>query len=89
MQNVCIMNAPQPVTTLTILQFRSRFTSSEKEAIYTAAKTVALVQAWLDDLASAKDDMVDLADPRISGGVNGLVSAGILTPTRAAEILAP
>lgn len=87
MQNIFVMNEPMPVTSLTILQFRSRFAPAEKEAIYTAAKTVALVQAWLDDLASAKDDMVDLADPRISGGVNGLVSAGILTPTRAAEIL--
>ena len=85
MQNLCVMNAPQPVTTITVLQFRSRFSTAEKSAIYTAAAGNAGLRAWLDDLAVA--EFVDIADPRTVGAVSILVAAGLVTADRAAEIL--
>ena len=87
MQNPCVMNAPQTVTTITVLQFRSRFTAAEKSAIYTAAAGNTGLRAWLDDLAVA--EFVDIADPRTAAAVASLVAGGLVTAPRAAEILAP
>jgi hypothetical protein len=71
---------------LTVLQFRKRFTQAEKVAIYEAAKTMTLVQVWLDDLATAQE--VSRDDPETIAGVQGLEAVGLLSVGRANEILA-
>lgn len=73
---------------LSVLSFRSRFTDAEKIAIYTAAKTEVAVQVWLDDLAAAQNQTVDLNDQRIIGGVNAMEFGGLIAAGRTAEILA-
>lgn len=78
--------APAIKPSLSVLQFRSRFTDAEKVAIYTAAKTEVLVQIWLDDLMAASDVRTD--DPRTIGGVQALEAAGLIAAGRASEILA-
>lgn len=81
---------PPPVANtnmVTVLALRSRFTTAEKVAIYTAAESSVLVRIWLDDLASVQDGLTDLNDPRTVEGVQGLEAAGLIGPGRAAEIL--
>jgi len=68
------------------LNFRERFTTEEKRAIYAAARENIDVQIWMDDLASTPEVFTD--DPRTIRGVNGLEAAGLIGPGRAAEILA-
>ena len=80
--------APSLPRTLSVLAFRSRFSDGEKIAIYTAAETSAAIRVWLDDLAAAQNQTVDLDDPRIIGGVNAIEYGGMLAAGRAAEILA-
>ena len=77
--------APEIKQPISVLDFRNRFTQSEKIAIYTAAKQVVAIQVWIDDLASAKDVNVT-HDPTIAG-INALESAGLIAKGRAAEIL--
>lgn len=76
---------PTPSRTLTRLEFRNRFTMSEKVAIYTAANTSVEIKIWLDDLACAES--VDLFDPQTQQSVEELVQAGLLTEQRKNEIL--
>lgn len=80
--------APSLPRTLSVLAFRSRFSDGEKIAIYTAAETSAAIRVWLDDLAAAQNQTVDLDDSRIIGGVNAMEYGGMLAAGRAAEILA-
>jgi hypothetical protein len=74
-------------TRLTRLEFRNRFTPTEKEAIYTAAAAVISVRIWLDDLAAA--EYIELTDSNTIASVEGLAAAGLIVPERIAEILAP
>jgi len=73
--------------TISVLAFRSRFTPDEKVAIYTAAKSSVEIQIWLDDLAAAQNNEVNLDDPRTIDGANALEGAGLIGPGRAAEVL--
>jgi len=77
---------PEPVTILTLLAFRSRFTLAEKQVIYTAAETSVDVRIFLDDLSAASK--IDLEDLRTIDGVESLEASGLLAMGRAAEILA-
>lgn len=77
-----------PPRLVTVLAFRDRFSDGEKIAIYTAAKTEVAVQVWLDDLAAAQNQTVDLNDQRIIGGVNAMEFGGLIAAGRAAVILA-
>lgn len=71
----------------TILEFRSKFTTAEKVAIYSAAQSNVLVKIWLDDLTSVQNNIVNLEDQRTIEGVQGLEAAGLIGTGRAAEIL--
>lgn len=72
---------------VTITEFRNRFTTDEKRAIYSAAKVSVDVQIYLDDLQSAGERGVDLSSPGTVAGINALVAAGILSAARGEEIL--
>jgi hypothetical protein len=75
--------APLP---LSPLDFRARFTDAEQAAIQTAALGNAKILGVLLEQASAQ--FIDTTDARTIEGVNALVTAGLLTPARAAQILA-
>ena len=70
---------------LTKLQFRKRFTDAEKIAVYEAAVTSAALRVFIDDIQSA--EFVDLEDVDVIAGVELLTENGLISETRAAEIL--
>lgn len=72
--------------TLTRLEFMERFTNSEQEAIYTAAKTIIGVQVFIDKLRM-HDGVVHLNNQSLIDGVTALVVDGALTQQRADEVL--
>lgn len=84
---VVVPEVPQP-RPITVLAFRCRFTDAEKLTIYTAAEASPAVRIWLDDLAIAQGQSIDLDDPRISYAVHAMEYGGIIGAGRAAEILA-
>jgi len=77
---------PVPISIITRLAFRNRFTMAEKQGIYTAAETSVDIRIFLDDIAVASD--IDLADSQTVSGVESLETAGLISAGRAAEILA-
>lgn len=70
---------------ITKLAFRNRLTMAEKTAIYTAAESNIQIRIWLDDLSSAEE--ADLDFPELKAGLEAMVSGGLLTADRVAEIL--
>ena len=69
---------------LTVLEFQRRFTREERIAVRIAAKTDAVVEdlVRLMDAATA----IDVDDSDIVAGLNYLVTLGILTVERVAQI---
>jgi len=74
-------------TTMTVLEFRSRFTQAEKIAIYNAADSNVEIRIWLDDLNAVRDGLVDSTDPRTVSSVQNIENAGLIAVGRANEIL--
>lgn len=70
---------------LSKLEYVNRFTQSELESVYSAAKTVVAVEVWLDKFRLAEH--VDTEDSRVHAGLYDLEDAGLLQPGRADEIL--
>ena len=83
-------STPDPVSTprlrLTKREFRNQFTFAEKQAIYTAARSVVDVQIFLDDLMAA--EYIDVDSAETIGGVQALESDTLIASGRSAEILA-
>ena len=83
-------STPDPVSTprlrLTKREFRNKFTFAEKQAIYTAARSVVDVQIFLDDLMAA--EYIDVDSAETIGGVQALESDTLIASGRADEILA-
>lgn len=80
-------------TEIPALAFRSLFTEAELAAVYVAAHAAMgatppdpRLQMWLD--ASSAATVIDLGSPLTRAGLDALVVAGLLTPERAAAILA-
>jgi hypothetical protein len=67
------------------LEFMDLFTDDEQLAIVTAAMASAPVKLWYDRMLAA--EWITTSDERTSAGVNALVTSGLLTSDRAAEIL--
>lgn len=80
---------PSPTygTRITSLAFMSRFTSSEEEAIRTAAQSSVPLQMLLDRISMAVATYIDLSDARLVAGMGQLVAAGLLTQARADDIM--
>jgi hypothetical protein len=74
-----------PPTTVTPLQFVERFTDAEQLSIVGATLQNAQVKLWYDKLLAAS--FVDLADPRLSAGLDSLVAFGLITPERKVEVM--
>lgn len=81
---------PQPTppmaTSMSVLDFLSRFSSEERTAVRATAKVVPAIDDFLFLLQMAGG--VNTTDARTIAGVNALESGGLLAPGRAAEILA-
>ena len=75
---------PEYVNKMTVLQFRNRFTTQEKTAIYSS--TDINTKMFLDDLSTAS--FVDVTDPNTIAGVDYLISTGIVESGRRQELLA-
>jgi len=73
----------QPI--ITKIAMITRFTDIEYTGILAAAKTDVEVQGWLDRFYAA--NQINLADSRTVSGINMMVTKGLLTQTRANEIL--
>lgn len=69
----------------TSLEFMDRFTEAEQLAIVTATMSVPQVKLWYDRMIAATN--VVYADPRVLGGLNALVTSGLLAESRVDEIL--
>ena len=77
--------------TLPAFAFRRRFTPKERAVITLAASRAleagdATLQVWLDDLSSAVEN--DLDHTEIDAALDMLAAAGLLAPSRKAELLA-
>lgn len=82
---IVIDNGQRTGSRITKLAFRNRFTSAEKNALYTAAKTSVDVQIYLDDVNAATYIDLQRADTRAN--VQSLETAGLIAAGRAAIIL--
>lgn len=79
------IDSPSPVTTMTQLAFRKRFTFTERTAIELAAVTDPEVRTVQKDFEAAQE--IDLTYPDLITGIALLVAKGLLTQTRADAIL--
>ena len=73
------------VRTLSKLEYMNRFHEEELVAIYTAAKSVILVEIWLEKFKLASN--VDLDDPATIAGLQIMEKVGLIGEGRAAEII--
>jgi hypothetical protein len=76
---------PPAPTIIAPLDFMSRLTPAEQTAIATAGQSNAQILLFLLKLSGATQ--VDVTDPLTVAGVNAMVSAGLLTAPRGAQIL--
>lgn len=77
---------PPPNPVLMATAFLNRITPQEQAALASAAMTQPQMLLWLINMAAATS--IDLTDPAVQAGVNGLVPT-VLTSARAAAILTP
>ncbi|SEA28266.1 hypothetical protein [Marinobacterium iners] len=84
--------APDPIITTTpeplrwpLIDFRKRFYTAEKVALYQATETDIMIKIFMDDLEATP--VVAQDDPELNQGIAYVVAQGILTLERAREIL--
>lgn len=78
---------PTIQTQFSSLDFLDHFTQAEQLSVVQATMVSAEVKLWYDRLLAA--DFVDLTDPRTEAGVDALIMAGLIDPSRKLEILTP
>lgn len=80
--------APVPVrrTRFSFLEFMDLFTDAEQLAIAGAAMTDVATKLWYDRAVGAQ--FIDLTDARLTGGLQAMVTAGLLTSGRRDRVLA-
>lgn len=69
------------------IEFLERFTADEQLAITTASMQSPQVRLWYDKMLGAR--FIDIADPRVIAGVDSLIAAGLIAPSRKAALLVP
>jgi hypothetical protein len=83
---VAYVPAAAPYTT-TSLEYIERFTEAEQLSVVTAAMSNPQLRLWYDKLMAAQE--VVFTDPRLAGGLDALVTAGLITAERKMELLTP
>lgn len=76
-----------PKTQFTSLEFLDRFTDDEQLAVVQATMASPQVKLWYDRLLAAS--FIDIADPRTEGGIDALITAGLIDPGRKTALLTP
>lgn len=76
--------APPP-TIIPPSAFIDRFSAAEQQAVMTASQSSWQINLWLTKAVAATS--VDVTDARTIAGMGALVTAGILTSARCAQIL--
>lgn len=87
--NKYVKQTPLPEAVSTIITpyaFRARFTVPEMVGVYTSAKTDPILEMFLDDIRTAQE--INLAESRVTDGLDYLMGLGLLTSERKAAILA-
>lgn len=79
------VDAPAEPRQFTPLDFLDLFTQDEQLAVVLAGMQNAAVKLWYDRALAAQ--FITIADPRTEGGLSALVSGGLLTAERKAEIV--
>lgn len=79
-----MIGEPPPRTQLTRYEFRSRFTTPEKMAMYDSTDTI--IKIFLDDIQSAQ--YIDVTDQVTIDGVAYLEDQGLIAAGRSTDILA-
>lgn len=77
--------APSP-RSVSVMEFRSRFTDAEMTAILIASRTDATVALFLLKLQTRTE--IDLDDPNVSAGLTYLTAATLLAAGRKSQLLA-
>lgn len=77
--------APPKPQQITATAFLNRFTDAERAALATAAQSNPQMLLLLITCAAA--GTIDLTDPAVQGGINGLVPGVLATTARASAIL--
>lgn len=72
-------------TKMTSLEFLEKFTQAEQLAVVQATMNNAEIKLWYDKLIAAT--YVDLTDPRAEAGLDALIAAELIEPSRKGEIL--
>lgn len=85
-ETFAVADPPPPTPIVSAATFRGLFTDSEQLALATAAQTNPALRLLIDD--SLIEQVVDLTSAKVAGGFSLLVTAGVLTQTRADQILA-
>ena len=82
-----LFTTPAPViTSISAKDFKARFTSAEIRSIVVSALTDDDLHRYVVIVDSSND--IDLTDQETVGGVDHLVSLGLLTQARADSVLA-
>lgn len=83
-----IPEQPQPAAypRFSALEMLDLFTEAEQLAVVQATMANAAVKLWYDRMIAAT--FVTYEDPRTDGGLQALVTAGLITAERKAEIVA-
>ncbi|KPH79308.1 hypothetical protein [Bosea vaviloviae] len=74
-----------PAPRLSFLEFMDLFTEAEQLAIAGAAMTNVATKLWYDRAVGAQ--FIDLADARLTDGLQAMVAAGLLTSARRTRVL--
>lgn len=78
---------PQPIKVFSSLEFLERFTEAEQLVVVAATMVSAEIKLWYDKLLAA--EYVSLDDPRTEAGIDALIAAELIAPSRKTELLAP
>lgn len=76
---------PAERTRFSSLEFLERFTEQEQLTVVTATMQNPQVKLWYDKLLAA--EYVDINDPRTEGGIDALISAGLIQASRKSTLL--
>ena len=77
---------PEYTSQISVLSFRNRMTLQEKQDVYVASSSNAVVKIFLDDLAAAS--YVDVEDPQTIAGIDYLIGEGLIEADRRPDLLA-
>jgi len=83
------VSTPAPMTKISTIEFKIRFTTAERVGIYLAAESDPMVKDFVSMLDDHRLIVVDLESQSTTDDIGYLISKNLLTQERATEILRP